>query len=71
MDTFADLPDALVRDLLAKAVPVANAVNQNVELLRQQKGALRQESRAKNLIFRKADFQFCSREKPTIWPKAS
>jgi hypothetical protein len=55
MDTFADLPDALVRDLLAKAIPVANAVSQNVELLRQQKGSLRQDARASNLILRKAD----------------
>jgi hypothetical protein len=55
MEAFADLPDALVRDLLAKAVPVANTVTQNVEVLRQQKDSLRKDARTQNLIFRKAD----------------
>lgn len=55
MDTFADLPDALVRDLLAKALPVASSVSQNVEALRQQKDALRADARNKNLVLRKAD----------------
>jgi len=55
MEPFADLPDALVRDLLAKALPVANAVSQNVEALRQQKGALRADAKNKNLVLRKAD----------------
>lgn len=55
MDTFADLPDALVRDLLAKALPVASAVTQNVEVLRQQKGSLRNDAKTKGLVFRKAD----------------
>lgn len=55
MDTFADLPDALVRDLLAKALPVATAVTQNVEILRQQKSSLRQDAKTRNLILRKAD----------------
>ena len=30
METFADLPDALVRDLLAKAMPVAESVSGNI-----------------------------------------
>ena len=55
MDTFADLPDALVRDLLAKALPVASAVSQNVEALREQKDRLRADARNKNLVLRKAD----------------
>ena len=55
MDTFSDLPDALVRDLLAKALPVANLVSQNVETLRQQKDHLRADARGKNLVLRKAD----------------
>jgi hypothetical protein len=55
MDTFADLPDALVRDLLAKAIPVADSVSQNVEALRQQKDGLRTDARSKDLVRRKAD----------------
>ena len=55
MDTFADLPDALVRDLLAKALPVASSVSRNVETLRQQKAALRSDAQNKNLVLRKAD----------------
>ena len=55
MDTFADLPDALVRDLLAKALPVASSVSQNVEALRQQKDALRSDAKNKSLVLRKAD----------------
>ena len=65
MDTFADLPDALVRDLLAKAIPVANAVSQNVEALRQQKGALRADARQRNLVLRKADLDVV-REPSTV-----
>ncbi len=55
MDTFADLPDALVRDLLAKAVPVADSVSKNVDALRQQKAGLRSDARSRNLLLRKAD----------------
>ena len=55
MDTFADLPDALVRDLLAKALPIAGSVLQNVEALRVQKGALRADALCQKLILRKAD----------------
>lgn len=55
MDTFSDLPDALVRDLLAKALPVATSVSRNVEALRQQKDTLRTDARNGGLILRKAD----------------
>ena len=55
MDTFSDLPDALVRDLLAKAVPVATLVSQNVEKLRQQKDSLRADAWNRKLVLRKAD----------------
>lgn len=55
MDTFSDLPDALVHDLLAKAIPVAIDVSQNIEALRQQKDALRADARSNSLVLRKAD----------------
>jgi hypothetical protein len=55
MDTFADLPDALVRDLLSKAAPVAAQVTANVEALRNQRDSLRFEARRNSLILRKAD----------------
>src|SRR5487761_147556 len=55
MDTFADLPDALVRDLLAKALPIAGSVLQNVEALRHQKAGLRADAMSKSLVLRKAD----------------
>ena len=40
MDTFADLPDALVRDLLAQAMPVAQRVSSNLDELRSAKEQL-------------------------------
>lgn len=55
LDTFADLPDALVRDLLAKALPIASSVLKNVEALRLQKGLLRNDAVEKKLVLRKAD----------------
>jgi hypothetical protein len=55
MNTFADLPDALVRDLLAKAIPVATAVTVNIEALRAQKDSLRNDIRSKGIVARKAD----------------
>lgn len=55
MNTFADLPDALVRDLLAKATPVATAVSDNLRLLGSQRAPLRSEAQASGLICRKAD----------------
>jgi hypothetical protein len=53
--SFADLPDALVQDLLAKAVPVAESVNRNLQALRQAKGSLRAEAERRSWIRRKAD----------------
>ena len=55
METFADLPDALVRDLLAKAVPVAEGVARNLKSLRDAQAAMRQQARQNGLVKRKAD----------------
>lgn len=55
MEAFADLPDALVRDLLAKAAPVAEGVSQNLQALRDARGRLYTEARNHRLICRKAD----------------
>lgn len=55
MDTFADLPDALVRDLLAKALPVAEGVAKNFRALRDSQVRLLAEAKANNIICRKAD----------------
>jgi hypothetical protein len=55
MDAFADLPDALVRDLLAKAVPVAEGVSRNLQALRDAHALLCAEARNHRLICKKAD----------------
>ncbi|MFB3785811.1 MAG: DNA double-strand break repair nuclease NurA [bacterium] len=55
MEAFADLPDALVRDLLAKAVPVADGVSHNLQALRDAKINLQNDARKHRLIRRKAD----------------
>jgi len=62
---FADLPDALVRDLLAKAVPVAEGVAHSLSQLRQSQAAMRHEARDGNLIRRKADLDV-SREPSVV-----
>lgn len=54
-DTFSDLPDALVRDILAKAVPVAEEVGSHLNSLRDARGPLREKARSDRLICRKAD----------------
>jgi NurA domain len=54
-EPFADLPDALVRDLLAKATTVAQGVSENLRCLRGRREALIAEARDKGLILRKAD----------------
>lgn len=54
-DSFADLPDALVRDLLAKATPVAEGVARNLNALRESKSTMRDAARRAGLIRRKAD----------------
>jgi len=55
LEAFADLPDALVQDLLAKALPVADGVNQNLQALREAKASLRAEAERRGRIRRKAD----------------
>ncbi|MGD1042259.1 MAG: DNA double-strand break repair nuclease NurA [Sedimentisphaerales bacterium] len=55
MDTFADLPDALVRDLLAKATPVAESVSANLKALRDARTRLCSEAQKHGLVCRKAD----------------
>ena len=55
MEAFADLPDALVRDFLAKAAPVAEGVSQNLQALRDARARLYTEARNHRLICRKAD----------------
>ena len=54
-DTFSDLPDALVRDLLAQATPVAERVSTHLNRLRQARGSMRQRVQSERLIARKAD----------------
>lgn len=44
LEPFADLPDALVQDLLDKALPVAEGVNQPLQALRQVQASLRAEA---------------------------
>lgn len=54
-DTFSDLPDALVRDLLATAIPVAEDVRARMEFLRASRESYRQSAQDIGLIKRKAD----------------
>lgn len=54
-DTFSDLPDALVRDLLAQATPVAERVSAHLNRLRQARSSIRQRVQSEGLIARKAD----------------
>lgn len=54
-DTFSDLPDALVRDLLAKAIPVAERVSNQLDRLWQARGHMRGRIQSQQLIGRKAD----------------
>lgn len=55
MEAFADLPDALVQDLLEKATPVAEGVKGKLQALREAKALLRTEAERRNWIRRKAD----------------
>jgi hypothetical protein len=55
VETFADLPDALVRDLLAKATPVAESVSCNLRALREARARLCAEAQSHGLVCRKAD----------------
>lgn len=54
-DTFSDLPDALVRDLLAEAAPVAESVSNHLTKLRQSRNSVRQSIYSAGLIARKSD----------------
>lgn len=54
-ETFSDLPDALVRDLLTAAVPVANEVRARFESLRASRSDYRRAAQGAGLIRRKAD----------------
>lgn len=54
-DTFSDLPDALVHDLLAKAVPVAEKVSSHLNTLWQARNSIREQIQTTDLIGRKAD----------------
>jgi hypothetical protein len=54
-DTFSYLPDALVRDLLAQATPVAERVSTHLNRLRQARGTIRQRVQSEGFIARKAD----------------
>lgn len=49
-DTFSDLPDALVKDLLACAVPVADDVRSRVETLKVSRETFRQAAQKEKLI---------------------
>jgi len=53
--SFADLPDALVRELLDRAIPVAADVQQRVNALRSAQSQLRGQAQSSGLIRRKAD----------------
>lgn len=65
MDAFADLPDALVRDLLAKASPVAENVAGSLNELRKARSALCSDAQKHKLICRKADLDV-SREPSVV-----
>lgn len=55
MQTFADLPDALVRDLLAATDEVATTVSENLQSIRGARSQMRQQAQGSRLICRKAD----------------
>jgi hypothetical protein len=55
VESFADLPDALVRDLLAKALPVANAVSARIASFRESTPTLRANAVQQGLVCQKAD----------------
>src|SRR3989442_11421630 len=54
-ETFADLPDALVRDLLACATGLADGVRVSLGALRDSRASYRQTAAEKQLIKRRAD----------------
>jgi hypothetical protein len=54
-EPFADLPDALVQDLLAKTLPVADGVNANLSKLREARNDLRDDALRQERIKSKAE----------------
>ena len=54
-ESFADLPDALVKDLLDAALPVAEKVRVRFDELADSRSVFRQAAQARGLIKRKAD----------------
>ncbi len=54
-DTFSDLPDALVRDLLAAATPLADRVSTHLSDLRASRDSAREQIHSQGMIKRKAD----------------
>jgi hypothetical protein len=65
LTTFADLPDALVRDLLDKAIPVADTVSKKLNQLQTERPALRTEAQKNGIICRKSDLDV-PREPSTV-----
>jgi hypothetical protein len=57
MEPFADLPDALVKDLLDGADAVAAEVRLRIERLRDRRDEYRQVATANNLVCRQADLE--------------
>jgi len=64
-NTFSDLPDALIRDLLAQAVPVAEKVERRLQALREKKTQIRSIAENNGLIHNKADLDV-SREPSVV-----
>ena len=54
-DTFSDLPDALVRDLLNAALPLGDGVKNRLNSLKNARAGVRAEAEKRSLIKRKAD----------------
>lgn len=54
-DSFSDLPDALVRDILAKSTTVAERVSSHLRRLTDARASLRELTKAQGLIGRKSD----------------
>jgi len=64
-DTFSDLPDALVRDLLAQAIPVAKSVEKRLAALKERKSQIRAAVKDQGLIQNKAELDV-SREPSVV-----
>lgn len=57
MEPFADLPDALVKDLLDGSEQVAEEVRLRIERLRDRRGRYREEASERDLVCRQADLE--------------